>query len=131
MEGYVKPDSCEIISYSCGIIERGNSVCFVVAFECLICFPVEGQDVRCIVKNITKAGIRADFYVHDDDEKSPSPIVVFIARDHFHKDDDFNRVKVDDIVLVKVIGQRFELNDKYVSVIGKLKKEKSSQYRKK
>jgi hypothetical protein len=36
----------------------------------------------------------------------------------------FNDIKVGDIINVRVIGQRFELNDKYVSVIGELVKEK-------
>jgi hypothetical protein len=36
----------------------------------------------------------------------------------------FNDIKVGDIINVSVIGQRFELNDKYVSVIGKLVKDK-------
>ena len=28
-------------------------------FECDICHPVEGQIIKCEVKNITRAGIRA------------------------------------------------------------------------
>lgn len=117
VEGYVKPESCEIVSYSCGVVERGNSICFMVAFECFVCFPVEGQNIECVVKNVTKAGIRAE--LRSDDK---SPIVVFIARDHYYKDDAFSDVKVDDPIGVTVIGQRFELNDKYVSIIGKLQK---------
>jgi hypothetical protein len=31
---------------------------------------------------------------------------------------------VGDIITVRVIGQRFELNDKYISIIGELVKEK-------
>jgi DNA-directed RNA polymerase subunit E'/Rpb7 len=124
VEGYVKPNSCDIVSYSCGVVERGNSICFIVAFECFICFPVEGQIIECYVKNVTKAGIRAELYqrqVHGVDEET-SPVVVFVARDHYYSDSDFSDVKVSENIFVTVIGQRFELNDKYVSVIARLQK---------
>lgn len=121
VEGYVKPKSCDIVSYSCGVVERGNSICFIVAFECFICFPVEGQIIECYVKNVTKAGIRAELSQKFSDEET-SPIVVFVARDHCYSESDFSDVKVSDNIMVTVIGQRFELNDKYVSVIARLQK---------
>jgi len=119
VDGYIKPGSSKIISRSSGVIERGNNVSFEVVFECDTCFPVEGMKITCSVKNIVKAGIRAES-AHD----VPSPIVVFIARDHHFNMKYFNEVQVGDIITVRVIGQRFELNDKYVSIIGELVKEK-------
>jgi len=124
VEGFVKPNSSKIITYSSGLIERGNQISFEIVFECDICFPVEGTKISCIAKNITKAGIRAEsaFDV-------PSPIVVFIARDHHYNMAEFAAVKEDDKFTVRVIGQRFELNDKFISIIGELVKEKPD-YRK-
>jgi hypothetical protein len=75
--------------------------------------------VSCIAKNITKAGIRAE-----SASDVPSPVVVFIAKDHHYNVAHFNDVKEGDKINVRVIGQRFELNDKYVSIIGELVKEK-------
>ena len=49
--------------------------------------------------------------------ENPSPLVIFIARDHHYKSNAFSNVKENDTIQVKVIGQRYELNDKYVSVI--------------
>jgi len=43
VEGYVKPHSSKIITYSSGIIQGGNKVIFEVVFECDVCFPVEGM----------------------------------------------------------------------------------------
>ena len=119
VEGFIRPNSSKIITYSSGLIERGNQISFEIIFECDICFPVEGTKINCIAKNITKAGIRAEsaFDV-------PSPIVVFIARDHQYNIADFGSIKEDDKFTVRVIGQRFELNDKFVSIIGELVKEK-------
>jgi DNA-directed RNA polymerase subunit E'/Rpb7 len=119
VEGYIKPNSSKIIRYSCGTIERGNNVVFEVVFECDICFPVEGMIISCVAKNIVKAGIKAE-----SSTDVPSPIVVFIARDHHYSIQNFSEIKEGDKINVRVIGQRFELNDKYVSIIGELIKDK-------
>jgi DNA-directed RNA polymerase subunit E'/Rpb7 len=117
VEGFIKPNSVKIITYSSGIIYRGSAVSFEVIFECEVCFPVEGMLVSCVAKNITKAGIRAE-----SSTDVPTPVVVFIAKDHHYNIAHFNDVKEGDKINVRVIGQRFELNDKYVSIIGELVK---------
>jgi DNA-directed RNA polymerase subunit E'/Rpb7 len=119
VEGYVKPHSCKIITYSSGIIQGGNKVSFEVVFECDVCFPVEGMIIPCVAKNITKAGIRAE-----SANDIPSPIVVFLAKDHHFNSAQFAEVQEGDKINVRVIGQRFELNDKYISIIAELVKEK-------
>ena len=119
VEGYVKTNSSKIIRYSSGVIERGNNIVFEVVFECDVCFPVEGMLIQCSVKNIVKAGIRAESATD-----VPSPIVVFVAKDHHINNQQFNETQVGDNITVRVIGQRFELNDKYVSIIGELVKNK-------
>jgi DNA-directed RNA polymerase subunit E'/Rpb7 len=119
VEGYVKPHSSKIITYSSGIIQGGNKVSFEVVFECDVCFPVEGMIIPCVAKNITKAGIRAE-----SANDIPSPIVVFLAKDHHFNSAQFAEVQEGDKINVRVIGQRFELNDKYISIIAELVKEK-------
>lgn len=115
VEGYIKTGSVKLITYSSGLVERGNYVVFEIVFECDICFPVEGMLINCVAKNITKAGIRAE-----SADAIPSPVVVFIARDHHYNNAQFASIQVDEKFMVRVIGQRFELNDKYVSVIGEM-----------
>ena len=112
-EGFVKPDSIRILSHSSGII-KDRFVEFSVSFECLICRPVEGQRIKCSIKNVTKAGIRAE---HSD---SPSPIIIFIARDHQYNNKYFSSVKEGDEIIARIIGIRFELNDKYISCIAEI-----------
>ena len=116
-EGYIRSGSVSIISYSAGRI-LGNSVVFSVMLECLVCRPVEGMRFMAIVKNVTKAGIRAE-----TNEKK-SPIVVFIARDHHYKSKDFGNLNEGDEINVRVIGIRYELNDEYISIIGELVEKK-------
>lgn len=118
VEGYIKPDSSTLITYSSGM-NKGSNVLFEVIFECDVCFPVENMLIECVAKNITKAGIRAE-----SSKESPSPIVVFIAKDHHYNVSEFSDIKEGDVFTTRVIGQRFELNDKYISIIGELVKSK-------
>ena len=70
--------------------------------------------LKCVADNITKAGIRAE----TSDE--PSPVFIFISRDHHFTSKYFTSIKQNQDIKIKVIGQRFELNDKYISVIAEL-----------
>ena len=117
VEGFVKPNSCKLITYSSGLIQKGDHISFEIVFECDVCFPVENMLISCVAKNITKAGIRAE-----SSTESPSPIVVFIAKDHNYDNPMFGDIKEGDEFTTRVIGQRFELNDKYISIIGELVK---------
>lgn len=115
-EGYIKKGSTKILTYSSGILKAEN-VLFEVVFECKVCSLVEGMKVQVVAKNITKAGIRAET------EENPSPIVVFVARDHHiagGKSEYFSKIQTGEKIEVRVIGQRYELNDKYISVIAEL-----------
>ena len=112
--GYVKEGTTEILNYSNGIC-KGSSVLFDVVYQCDVCNPVQGMIIECVVKNITKAGIRAEI---DGFEKSP--LVIFIARDHHYSIKEFSTISEGEQIKAQVIGQRFELNDTYVSVIAEL-----------
>jgi len=114
-EGYIKPKSVKIVSYSSGNIQS-DVVEFHVVFECMVCLPVEGMEIICKCKTVTKAGIHAQ--VIDGDGNMP--VTIFVARDHHHFDDRFQTVKEGDSLKVKVIGIRFELNDDYICAIAKL-----------
>ena len=112
-EGYIKPDSVSVLTFSSGEI-KGNDIMFETCFECLVCNPVEGMLINCVAKNITKAGIRAEL------DMDPSPLVIFVARDHHFSDKVFSQVSEGDNIKVRVIGQRYELNDKNISIIATL-----------
>jgi len=117
-EGYIKSGSIKILSYSSGLVEADNVV-FEVMFECDICHPVEGQIIKCQVKNITRAGIRAVYT-----KEKISPITVFVARDHHYNNEAFLKVKENEEITIRVIGIRYELHDETISVLGELKSSK-------
>jgi DNA-directed RNA polymerase subunit E'/Rpb7 len=113
-EGFVRPDSIQLITYSSGVIKM-NMVEFQVVFECLICNPAEGHRVECITKTITKAGIHAEVVTGNI-----IPMKIFIARDHNYANQAFGNIKENDVINVQIIGKRFELNDPYIVAIASL-----------
>jgi DNA-directed RNA polymerase subunit E'/Rpb7 len=115
VEGFVRPDSVHILTYSCGKV-NGGMVEFQTTFECMICHPVDGMLVKCVCNTITKAGIHAEVV----DNKGNVPITVFIARDHHIRNDLFEKVVEQSKLVVSIIGIRFELNDSTICAIGKL-----------
>jgi len=122
VEGYVKPESVKIITHSSGVV-KGDMILFEMVYECEICFPVAGMLLNCVAKNITKAGIRAE-----SSEPGTSPFVLFVARDHYFASDYFNSIKENDRFVAKVIAQRFELNDKYISIISEIVTPRESKH---
>ena len=69
--------------------------------------------INCNVKS-TKIGIRAEL------NAEINPFLIFITRDHHYDNENFSKIKVNDIINVKIIGKRFELFDEYISIIGEL-----------
>ena len=114
-EGFIRPDSVRILSYSSGVVNLEN-IEFQVVFECLVCNPVEGMHVDCVVKTITKAGIHGEVVT----EKGYVPLKIFVARDHNYSNKLFGQVKEGATVKAKIIGKRFELNDPYIVAIASL-----------
>jgi|TARA_B000000475_G_scaffold115153_1_gene93253 DNA-directed RNA polymerase subunit E'/Rpb7 len=113
-EGYIKRNSVNIVTHSSGVVQ-GNKLSFDVSFECLVCHPVENMKIKCLVKNVTRAGIRAVYYKEEE-----NPIVLFIPREHNIKNEMFNTIKENDVIVSKVIGTRYKLNDEHISIIGEL-----------
>ncbi len=114
VEGYVKPGSVKVITFSSGLV-KGDNIIFTAVFGCEVCYPVAGMNLTCIAKNITKAGIRAE-----SADENPSPFVLFVARDHFYASDYFNSIEEGEKFNARVVASRYELNDKFVSVIAEL-----------
>tara|TARA_Y100001970_G_scaffold293083_1_gene437634 strand:+ start:4423 stop:5016 length:594 start_codon:yes stop_codon:yes gene_type:complete len=112
-EGYVKIDSVKLVTYSCGELSS-NMVTYDIVYECLVANTFESMILDCIVKSITKVGIRAE--INDN----ISPFIIFIARDHHFDNELFSKINENDIINVRVLGQRYELNNKFISVIAEL-----------
>lgn len=113
-EGYVRPRSTQLLAHSSGDLTDHAAVAFEAMYEYQACNPVEGMLIHCVVQNVTQAGLQAHIV------PEPSPVVVFVSRDHHYSNPRFPKIKAGDEIVVRVIGQHFELNDPAVSVIGEL-----------
>lgn len=111
-EGFIRLHSSNVVSYSTGVLVS-DKVVYNVVYSVDVCYPYEGMEIDCKIKNITKIGIRAVISEHEN------PIILFISREH-NPDKNFDEYKENERIKVKVLGHRFELNDEYISVIGEL-----------
>ena len=111
-EGYIRPNSSDVISHSTGLLQS-DMVVYDVIFSCDVCFPYENMELMCKIMNITKIGIRAIV------NEMNNPIVLFISREH-NATKNFDDYEEGNMIKVRVIGHRFELNDEFISVIGEL-----------
>ena len=120
-EGFIKPGSCILRSHSAGTFSAGN-IRFDLEIDCMLCCPKEGAVMNCVAKTVTQAGIRANASVR---EHEPSPVVIYISREmhdaaRIHGPMTMDSIKPGDMMHVRVVGRRFELNDPQVSIIGEL-----------
>jgi hypothetical protein len=111
-EGFIRPQSTNVVSSSTGLL-RADMVIYDVIYSVDVCFPYENMEVMCKIKNITKIGIRGII------NEMNNPIVLFISREH-NTSKHFEDYEEGQMIKVKVLGNRFELNDEYISVIGEI-----------
>jgi hypothetical protein len=111
-EGFIRPQSTNVVSSSTGLL-RSDMVIYDVIYSVDVCFPYENMEVMCKIKNITKIGIRGII------NEMNNPIVLFISREH-NTNKHFEDYEEGQMIKVKVLGNRFELNDEYISVIGEI-----------
>ena len=114
-DGYIKPNSVRVNTYSAGIINN-EKVEFQTVFECMVCHPVEDMVMVCKVKTLTKAGIHGEVI----DNEGNMPVTIFIARDHHFTNKQFGTIEENSVITTKIVGIRFELNDPYICAIGTL-----------
>lgn len=114
VEGYVRPGSTQLLAHSSGNLTDNAAVSFEVVYEYQACNPVEGMLISCVVQTVTQAGLQAHIV------PGPSPVTVFVSRDHHYSNARFSKIKAGDEIVVRSIGQHFELNDTTISIIAEL-----------
>ena len=115
-EGNIKKGSSRIIHYSAGHIFDGNRVVYDVVFESDVCYLVEGMVIECIVNNISNGGIKCISY-----NEKPSPIIAYVSENFCQTKNKkykqyYHQVKEGDRVMLKILCQRFELNDLFIDI---------------
>lgn len=129
-EGYIEKNSIKVISYTNGLC-IAEKLEYQVVFSCNVCVVVDSMLLECKIENKNLSGIKCNAIIKkqiddkddkDDDkeeDQTTDSIVIFCSRDHHYGNEMFNKLEVNDKVLISVIGSKYELFDEYICVIGK------------
>ena len=126
--GYIKQGSIELHKVTPGIIELvslSGNILYEVYFYADVCNPLIGSIIKSAkVINLNRLGILAESYVGED-KFSSSIIEIIVAKNSVNiiSDVDLEKIKLGDEINVEVIGKRFNIGDKKVSVIGRIVKD--------
>lgn len=120
--GYIKKESIDIHKVCVGRVEmiglNGNTQ-YDVHFYADVCNPLLGSMIKCRVTNINKFGILAE---------ADNIIEAIIAKNsvNIQSEVDLEKIRIGDDVLIEVVGKKYELNDKKISIVGKVVKDSAS-----
>ena len=115
-EGYVKPFTNEILLRSEGVLKISNFkavIYYNIKYNTIICNPIEGQIIDCIVSNINESIINC--YIETEET---SPLNIFLSKQHHLGNDDYEKIKLGDNIKIKVLAKKFNYLDKQIFVIG-------------
>lgn len=140
--GYIRKDSIRVTSMSQGQVRAfslNGDVEFVVDFSADICNPCKGSFLRARVVNINRFGVLAEVSIDEDDLENRSTImevvvprvhVSSLVQDDQQQDDSakIDALQVGMMIGVEVLGKRFQLNDRKLSVLGRLAEHVEKSY---
>lgn len=117
-EGFVRDDSVKVLNRSLGHGQASTfdgSINFHVEYSMDICNPLEGSIIEVQALNVNKMGVLAGIPYQPQ-----SPLYIMLAKQHHIDDEVFEKINVDDIFKVRVVGKRYEYGDTQITIIGAL-----------
>lgn len=125
--GYIKPYTLEIIKRSAGMFIKqhfNGYIKYEVLCKGEVCNPANGMIVSATVKNKNALGLLAECVIDIDGETIPVlDIIIPKKAAGVLSEIDLDNVNIGDYVHVYVLGKRYQLNDKKISIIGKAVKQ--------
>lgn len=118
--GFIKPGSIEIVKKSPGtfIKEYFNGfIKFEIQCRAETCNPVQGSIVSAVIKNKNQLGILAESSI---DEMPILDIIVPIKTAGIISQVNLEALQIGDTISVEVMGKKFQMTDKKISVIGRV-----------
>tara|TARA_Y100000389_G_scaffold35001_2_gene29772 strand:+ start:986 stop:1465 length:480 start_codon:yes stop_codon:yes gene_type:complete len=112
-EGYVNGDTINIISRTIGTINPNHfngEVYYNVQYEAQICNPIKDMNIQCKIKNINQLGIMAEV----------DCLTIVVAKQYIDESRSLDSFSIGQDINISIVGSRFDLNDKYITIIGRL-----------
>jgi len=100
-DGYVRPESVEIVGRSMGCMENHDfesNMTFAVSYNCEICNPKQGQILECQVAIADDTNIVC--YIGDEET---SPVELYLFKENHLGDTIFNGLRIGDKLKVGII----------------------------
>lgn len=126
--GYIRKGSIELYKITPGCIEilslNGN-INYNVAFYADVCNPLVGNIIKgAKVVNMNRFGILAEARLLED-QYATSVLEIIIAKNSVNilSEIDLEEIQINQEVNVEVIGKKYNLGDKKISIIGRIVKE--------
>lgn len=129
--GYIKSGSIKISRISMGQIQAfslNGDVVYTVTYHAEVCNPSIGSIVKAKVVNMNKFGILAECSIEINNRNVPI-LEIIIAKNTVEivSEVDFEAIAIGQDIFVEILGKKYELNDKKISVVGKIIKTKDQK----
>lgn len=115
--GYILPNSVKLLSRS-AITFPPEALQLIysvrVEFEYIICNPNPDSIIECSIVSRNKIGILARM------KEAKSPLVILIPYDLCETQEKHTQLRIKDTIRVKIVGKKFEQNDKKIIVIAEI-----------
>lgn len=116
--GYIDKNGIKVVSRSMGKMNTSHfngEIYYQVQLECKVCKPTPEQIIEARIVGKNKIGILC----------VTGPLQIIIPSSHHEDASFYNMLNKDDIILVKIINYKFQLNDDHIKVVGEyIKKHK-------
>jgi DNA-directed RNA polymerase subunit E'/Rpb7 len=128
--GYIRPGSIEIIRRSIGMFIKQNFNGYLrydIVCKADVCNPAIGTVLEAIVRNKNALGIHAESYLQFNEENVPVLDVIVPKKSAgIISEIDLDSIDVGSKINIEVLGKRYQLNDKKISIIARAIKRPSS-----
>ena len=121
--GFIRPGSIKIVERSMGQLMKphfNGHIRFEMSVIAEVCNPTEGMIVTAMVKNKNQLGILAESFIHVEDKKHPVlDIIIPKKTAGISSEIGLDTLEIGDTIYVEILGKRYQLNDKKISIIGR------------
>lgn len=125
--GYIRPGSIDIVRRSMGCLMKAHfngHIRYDVVCKAEVCNPARGMVFKVTVRNKNELGVLAEGNIIMDGTRMPVLDVLIPRRSAgITSDIDLDEVNTGDEIHVEVLGKRYQLLDKKISIIARAIKE--------